>query len=70
MEKSHIIHNAIKQYYTGLGRTEDQWQEVTKDPEKFNIVWRRALKLSGDGVPPENFRNINPLTGEILNNYE
>ena len=66
MNKAQTIHNAIKQYYLNLGRTEEQWQEVSMNPAKFNLIWRRALKLKGDGVPPENFRGINLLTGEIL----
>jgi len=37
-----------------------------QDPRKFNIVWRRALWLGGDGPPPAGLRKINPETGEIL----
>lgn len=61
-----IIHQAIKQFYLSKGKTEAQWKAVSNDPAKFNIVWRRALRLSGEGVPPEHLRKINPETGEIL----
>ena len=66
MDRAQIVHNAIKEYYLNLGRTEEQWQVVSKNPAKFNLVWRRALKLKGEGAPPDNLRNINPMTGEII----
>jgi hypothetical protein len=69
MDKAKIIHDDIKQFYLGFGRTEEQWHEIAMNPAKFNVVWRRSLKLKGDGVPPENLRNINPLTGEIINEH-
>lgn len=66
MDRAKTVHYAIKEYYLSLGRTEQQWQVVSTNPAKFNLVWRRSLKLKGEGVPPKNLRNINPLTGEII----
>jgi hypothetical protein len=61
-----LIYEEIKAYYLRQGRTAEQWQEVTQDPVKFNLVWRRALGLRGEGLPPPELRKINPATGEIL----
>lgn len=61
-----LIYEAIKTFYLSKGRTEAQWRVVSQDPRKFNLVWRRALRLRGEGAPPSHLRRINPVTGEIL----
>lgn len=67
MDKAAIIHEAIKAHYLSQGRTLEQWQEVAKDPSKFNLVWRHALRIAKDTTPPPApFCNVNPATGEIL----
>lgn len=50
-------HAAVKQHYLNKGRTEQQWQAVSNDPQKFNRVWRSLLRLPlNDQPPPESYR--------------
>jgi hypothetical protein len=47
----------IKAYYLSKGRTEQQWQDVSQNPQKFNWVWRAMLRLpAGDEPPPVEMR--------------
>ncbi|WAR43624.1 hypothetical protein [Methylomonas rapida] len=42
----------IKQFYLSRGRTEEQWQAIAANPQKFNRVWRAMLHLPADDKPP------------------
>lgn len=42
----------IKAFYLGKGRTEQQWQAVSRNPQKFNRVWRAMLRLPAGDMPP------------------
>lgn len=42
----------IKRFYLQAGKTVEDWGEVTRDPRKFNRVWRQMLRLPRDDSPP------------------
>lgn len=57
LQRAAQIHQQIKQYYLSNGRTEQQWQAVSADPQKFNKVWRSMLRLPvNDKPPPKEYR--------------
>jgi hypothetical protein len=50
-------YNRIKRFYMSKGKTEQQWQAVSQNPQKFNRVWRALCRLPpGDMPPPEVYR--------------
>ena len=49
---------AAKSHYLSLpGRTESGYEEVMRDPRKFNRVWRYLLKLPPSDEPPPEFHS-------------
>lgn len=43
-------HEAIKAYY--LRHNGQHWPKVAANPQLFNQVWRRMLRLPADDKPP------------------
>ncbi|HWO57704.1 MAG TPA: hypothetical protein VNN55_09080 [bacterium] len=67
LERARAVRAGIERAFLAQGGTPEQWARVAADPRKFNLAWRRLLGLpDGTLPPPEEYRNIDPSTGEIV----
>ncbi|MCX7092594.1 MAG: hypothetical protein NTY50_03985 [Methylobacter sp.] len=51
-ERCAKVHAAIKAFYLDQGHTDEQWQAIIANVQKFNRVWRQSLGLMPDDSPP------------------
>lgn len=62
------VATAVREHYLSIpGKTEEGWDEVTSDPNKFNLVWRHMLRYRcGQNIeinhfpPPIHLRSVVP----------
>ena len=62
-ERAKRMHERIREAFLDRGGTPEQWERVRDDPRKFNLAWNRLLGLPDSTLPPpENMRNVDPLS--------
>lgn len=55
------IHDGIRRAFLNRGGTDEQWDRVNADSQKFNRAWNRLLGLPDSVMPPPaEYRNIDP----------